>query len=61
MPLDPDLMPDFTKEDQYECECAKCHNHFLGHKRSLFCPKCRAENLKQAFAENDIPWPEKQT
>jgi hypothetical protein len=44
VPLDPKLMPDFTKEDQYECECAKCHERYLGHKRSILCPKCKLES-----------------
>jgi len=35
------LIPDFAKEDQYECECGRCGNHYLGQKRSSTCPECK--------------------
>jgi hypothetical protein len=35
------LMPDFTKENQYEFECGGCHGHFLGHKGRVLCDVCK--------------------
>ena len=32
------------REDRYECECARCGDHYVGAKRSSLCPQCRHES-----------------
>lgn len=50
------LMPDFTKENQYEFECGVCHSHFLGHKGRCVCDGCNA--LRES-AESALAWLER--
>ena len=33
--------------NNYECECAKCGEHFRGNKRASICPKCKLVNQAQ--------------
>lgn len=35
------LTPDFSKENQYEFECAVCGEHFLCHKGRCVCDGCK--------------------
>ncbi len=44
MPRDPNLMPDFSKENQYEFECGVCGKNFLGHKGHCVCDGCKAND-----------------
>lgn len=44
--------------NNYECECARCGEHFRGNKRAIICPKCKlvaqAQELDMGYGPSPV-------
>ena len=49
------LVPDFTKENQYEFECGVCHQRALGHKGRCVCDDCKQAAKSKEELDGPVP------